>query len=70
MMDFLKDRGVGTGVHYIANHIQPFFRQYSAPLPVTDKIWNEIITLPLYYDMKDSDVDLVVNSVREFCKLK
>jgi len=68
MMDFLKDKGVGTGVHYIANHIQPYFSQYATPLPVTEKIWDEILTLPLYYDMKDSDADLVINSVVDFLK--
>jgi perosamine synthetase len=66
-MEFLKTKGVGTGVHYIANHIQPFFSKYSTPLPVTDKLWKEILTLPLYFDMSDADVDLVIQSVKEFC---
>lgn len=67
-MEFLKTKGVGTGVHYIANHIQPFFSKYAVPLPVTDRVWKEILTLPLYSDMKDSDIDLVIQSVKEFCK--
>jgi len=66
MMDFLNNRGVGSGVHYIPNHIQPYFLPYSYELPITEKIWKEIITLPLYYDMTDSDVDLVVESVSSF----
>ncbi|MFA5832101.1 MAG: DegT/DnrJ/EryC1/StrS family aminotransferase [Bacteroidota bacterium] len=66
-MEFLKTKGVGTGVHYIANHIQPFFLKYSTPLPTTDILWKEILTLPLYNDMKDEDVDLVILSVKEFC---
>jgi dTDP-4-amino-4,6-dideoxygalactose transaminase len=69
MMDFLQNKGVGTGIHYIANHIQPYFSQYAQPLPVTEKIWKEILTLPLYYDMTENDVDLVVQSVQEFCGL-
>ncbi len=68
MMDFLKGSGVGTGVHYIANHIQPYFARYAKPLPVTERIWNEILTLPLYYDMSESDVDLVIKSVTAFCR--
>jgi len=67
-MEYLKTKGVGTGVHYIANHIQPFFLKYStSSLPVTDKVWKEILTLPLFYDMSDEDVDLVVQSVKTFC---
>jgi perosamine synthetase len=68
MMDFLKERGVGTGVHYIANHIQPYFLQYAKPLPITEKVWKEILTLPLYYDMSESDVNLVIKSVTAFLK--
>lgn len=66
-MEFLKTKGVGTGVHYIANHIQPFFSHYIAPLPATDKVWKEILTLPLYYDMSEADVEQVIRGVAEFC---
>ncbi len=66
LMDFLSSRGVGSGVHYIPNHIQPFFRQYTAELPITEKVWHEIITLPLYYDMADEDIRTVINGVVKF----
>jgi len=66
-MDFLKEKGVGSGVHYVANHIQPYFAKYAKPLPVTERIWQEILTLPLYYDMSDDDVELVIRSMTDFC---
>ncbi len=66
LMDFLKSRDIGSGIHYIANHIQPFFKQYTCELPVTDKVWKEILTLPLYYDMTDNDVQRVIDAVTEF----
>jgi dTDP-4-amino-4,6-dideoxygalactose transaminase len=66
MMDYLESKGVGSGVHYIANHIQPYFSRYAQPMPVTEKIWTEIITLPLFYEMTDKDIDLVVQSVIAF----
>jgi len=66
MMDFLASKGVASGVHYIPNHLQPFFSKYSTKLPVTEDVWKEIITLPLFYDMTDDDVDLVIRSVMEF----
>ncbi len=69
MMDFLKDKGVGTGIHYIPNHIQPFFQKYATEaLPVTEKVWKEILTLPLYVDLTDSDIETVVRSVKAFFK--
>lgn len=69
MMDFLQKKDVGTGVHYIPNHIQPYFSRYAKPLPITERIWKEILTLPLYFDMTEDDVNLVINSVHEFFKI-
>ena len=66
LMDFLGSRDISSGVHYIPNHIQPFFKKYASSLPVTEKIWEEIITLPLYYDMTEEDVDKVISSIKFF----
>lgn len=66
LMDFLKTCDVGSGVHYIPNHIQPFFKRYSCHLPQTEKVLEEILTLPLYYDMTKTDIDKVVGSVKSF----
>jgi perosamine synthetase len=67
MMNFLATKGVASGVHYIPNHIQPLFKNYATELPVTEMIWKEIVTLPLFYDMTEEDVNLVISSVIEFC---
>jgi perosamine synthetase len=66
LIEFLKTRGVGSGVHYIPNHMQPFFAKYASWLPVTEAVWREIITLPLYVDMKENDVQKVIDSVNDF----
>lgn len=66
LINFLNDRGIETGIHYIPNHLQPFFKQYKTSLPVTEKLYGEIITLPLYVGLELSKVDYIINSVREF----
>ena len=68
LMQFLKDRGIDSGVHYIPNHIQPFFKKFKCRLPVTERVWKEILTLPLYYDMKDTDAAFIIDSVEKFFK--
>ncbi|WP_446787211.1 DegT/DnrJ/EryC1/StrS family aminotransferase [Macellibacteroides fermentans] len=68
MMEFLQSKGISSGVHYIANHTQPYFSQYVDSLPVTDQVWKQILTLPLYYDMAESDVNLVIQNVTAFCE--
>ena len=70
-MDFLEERGVGTGVHYVANHIHPFFQGYVRDeLPRTTRLWQEIVTLPLYYAMTDEDVETVIEAVMAFDRAK
>jgi len=70
LMDFLKEKGVGSGIHYIPNHLHPFFKPFATSLPVTEKVGKEILTLPLYFDMTDEDMSRVIESVRAFFKLK
>jgi len=66
-MGFLATRGVGTGIHYIANHLQPFFAQYlREPLPRAERLWQEIVSLPLYSDMTDGQVQTVIQAVTAF----
>ena len=69
LIEFLKKKGVGTGIHYIPNHLHPFFKQYTTSLPITEKVGEEILTLPLFYDMTDDQVNLVIKSINDFFNL-
>jgi dTDP-4-amino-4,6-dideoxygalactose transaminase len=68
-MDFLGGRGVGTGIHYIANHTHPYFAPFvRGPLPAADRLWQEIVTVPLHAGMSDEEVATVIDAVEEFEK--
>ena len=54
----LENLGVPTGVHYKPNHLLKFY-QTSYKLPTTEKIYPEILTLPLHTKLSSSDVDTV-----------
>ncbi len=64
----LKEQGIETGIHYIPNHIQPFFQKnYGEPsLPVTEQVAKEIVTLPLFYEMTDEQITYVIDNVLKF----
>jgi len=66
MMAHLRSRGVGTGVHYTPNHLQPAFSAFRTPLPVTEQVYEEILTLPLFYEMDEDQVGQVIEGVRGF----
>jgi dTDP-4-amino-4,6-dideoxygalactose transaminase len=66
---FLKDRGIETGIHYpVPNHRQPatLSRLNPPPLPVTERIVERILSLPMFPMLSDEEADFVSAAVREF----
>lgn len=68
LMELLKNNGIDSGVNYIPNHLQPFFKDREASLPVTEGVWKKILSLPLYSEMSDDDVNRVIKTVSNFFK--
>ncbi len=66
MMKFLKERGIGTGVHYIPNHIQPLFAGSQISLPITEMVFEQMLTLPLHCELSDADVEKVIAEIKSF----
>lgn len=64
----LEKAGISAGINYIPNHIQPFFKKYRERLPVTERVWKEIVSLPLYYDMTRKEIEKVKTTVKQFVK--
>ena len=65
---FLKERGVQTGIHYpVPAHRQPAIEPLTPPpLPVTERVVDEILTLPMSAGHTDAEIDEVGRRVREF----
>lgn len=61
----LAARDIPTGVHYKPNHLLSFFRESArAPLPVTEQLYGELVTLPLHPGLIPQDVEEVCAAVR------
>ena len=65
VVEALKARGVGSQVHYIPVHRQPYYlaRYGLQDLPGADAWYDRCLTLPLYPAMVDGDVDRVVEAL-------
>lgn len=51
---------VQTGIHYPPNHLLKLYQSKGeAPLPVTEKIANELLSLPLHVGLTETDIDYV-----------
>src|SRR5712664_3219413 len=65
---FLKERGIQTGVHYpVPTHRQPAVEHFApSPLPATERLVDEILTLPISAGHTDAEIDAVATAVRAF----
>jgi len=66
VVDALREKGVGTQVHYIPVHRQPYYagRYGALDLPGADAWYDRCLSLPLYPGMADEDVARVVEALR------
>jgi dTDP-4-amino-4,6-dideoxygalactose transaminase len=56
----MREAGIETGVHYRPNHTLTYFARAGAPpLPVTERVYAELLTLPLHPDLTIEDIDYV-----------
>jgi len=67
VMADLRARGIGTQVHYVPVHRQPYYRdRYGAlDLPGAEAYYARALTLPLFPAMADGDVGRVVDALAE-----
>jgi dTDP-4-amino-4,6-dideoxygalactose transaminase len=66
----LSEAGIGTSVHFIPVHQFTAYAELLGPeecasVPVTDRVAEEMLSLPLYPDLTDSDVDLVAGRLTD-----
>lgn len=68
-IDDLRERGIGTSVHFIPLHLHPFYRErfgYTRDsFPVATLQYEREVSLPIYSVMSDADVEAVIRAVRD-----
>ena len=66
LIAFLKERGIATSVYWIPVPMHPLYKKYKSKIPVTERVWKELVTLPLFSDIKLKDLNFVIKSLKEF----
>lgn len=71
-IDKMRELNIGTSVHFIPVHLHPFYRKTygykRGDLPNSEKIYDSIISLPLYPAMDEADVRDVISAVEDIVK--
>lgn len=67
LMEALKAKGIGTGLHFRAAHTQKYYRERYPALVLPNTEWNSdrICSIPLFPTMTDNDVNRVIAALRE-----
>ena len=68
-MQGMKERNIGTGLHYRAVHLYPYYREHfgfkRGDFPNAETISDRIVSLPLFPAMTEADQDRVIKAMAD-----
>ena len=68
-IDAMDKVGINCSVHYYTPlHLQPAYKEFKTCLPLTESTAKHTVSLPLYADMRQDEVDYVIKAVKEWRK--
>lgn len=70
LREFLIKKGISTGIHYpIPIHLQPAYKDLGCKkgdFPITEKCAQEILSLPMFPELKESQIRFIVRQIKAF----
>ncbi|WP_038055183.1 DegT/DnrJ/EryC1/StrS family aminotransferase [Thermodesulfobacterium hydrogeniphilum] len=70
LREFLSKRGIKTGVYYTYPlHLQPVYKKLNfkkGNLPVTEKISQEVLSLPMFPYLTETEIEYVISFIKNF----
>ena len=69
-ISYMKELGINPVFHYVSLHSSPYFSSEhdGRLLPQCERYSNSLVRLPLYYELKDDDIDLICEKTIKFVK--
>ena len=71
LFGYLRSKGIGVNVHYIPTYRFSYYQKhvmtgYPADVPVTEDVFNRIITLPLHPGLSDENMEFILSAVKSY----
>jgi dTDP-4-amino-4,6-dideoxygalactose transaminase len=69
LIQYLKEKGILSVFHYVPLHLSAMGMKYGGKIgdcPVTEQISERLIRLPFYYDLREADLDCVIEEIKDF----
>lgn len=67
LLAYLKKNDILAVFHYLSLHLSGYYKNHSTcipDLPNCDRFADCLVRLPLYYELKDEDVEKIINSIK------
>ena len=68
-IEALRERGIGSSVHFIPLHLHPYYRQTygyrPADLPAATAAYERLVSLPIYSRLSEADARYIADAVRD-----
>jgi dTDP-4-amino-4,6-dideoxygalactose transaminase len=66
----MRENGILTPFHYVALHLSPMGQRFhdGRPLPVSERLTDCLVRLPLFFNITNSEVDTVIGRTLEFLR--
>ncbi len=65
LREYLINNNIECGIHYKPNHLHTKYKS-DLRLPITDQIYEKILTLPCHFDLTNEEQNIVINKIKEF----
>lgn len=70
LISYLKDKDVNAVFHYLSLHLSDYYKDHHEGiiphLPNCDRFADCLVRLPMFYELKDEEVRIVVDAIKEY----
>lgn len=68
IMDELKQKNIGTQVHYIPVHLQPYYQKQfgfkTQDYPISELYYEQTLSIPLYPKLTEEEVNYIIKNIK------
>jgi UDP-4-amino-4,6-dideoxy-N-acetyl-beta-L-altrosamine transaminase len=67
--DYLRERNIGTQIHYIPVHTQPYYQGLGFPMeycPNAEGYYARVLSVPMHHSLSDDDQAEIIQAIKDF----
>ena len=73
LISFLKEKGILAPFHYLSLHLSDYYHSVESNIPTLpncDKFADRLVRLPMFFEMKDEEVNSIIQEIHTFYSTK